>query len=70
MDLATLLDRYPQSSHEVSPGAGVRRHTSQDDLKEWIREFFHTRTKRRLKKQAPRDELAAPDRKTCHKDLL
>jgi hypothetical protein len=43
MDLATLLDRYPQSSHEVSPGAGVRRRTSQDDLKQWIREFFHTR---------------------------
>ena len=43
MDLATLLDRYPQSSHDVSPGAGVRRCTSQDDLKEWIREFFRTR---------------------------
>jgi hypothetical protein len=42
MDLAALLDRYPQSSHEVSPGAGVRRRTSQDDLKEWIREFFRT----------------------------
>jgi hypothetical protein len=43
MDLAALLDRYPQSSHEVSPGAGVRRRTSRDDLKEWIREFFRNR---------------------------
>jgi hypothetical protein len=43
MDLATLLDRYPESSHEVTPGAGIRRRTSQDDLKEWIREFFRTR---------------------------
>jgi hypothetical protein len=44
MDLAALLDRYPQSAHEVSPGAGVRRRTSQDDLKGWIREFFRTRS--------------------------
>jgi hypothetical protein len=43
MDLATLLDRYPRSAHEVSPGPGVRRRTSQDDLKGWIREFFRTR---------------------------
>lgn len=43
MDLAALVDQYPQSSHEVSPGAGVRRRTSQDDLKQWIREFFSTR---------------------------
>jgi hypothetical protein len=43
MDLAALLERYPQSSHEVSPGAGVRRRTSQDDLKAWIREFFRNR---------------------------
>jgi hypothetical protein len=43
MDLSTLLDRYPQSSHDVSPGAGVRWRTSQDDLKEWIREFFRNR---------------------------
>jgi hypothetical protein len=42
MNLAALLDRYPQSAHEVSPGAGVRRGTSQDDLKGWIREFFRT----------------------------
>ena len=40
MDLAALLDRYPQSSHDVTPGAGVRRRTSQDDLKTWMREFF------------------------------
>jgi hypothetical protein len=40
MDLATLLDKYPQSSHELSPGAGARRRTSQDDLKAWIREVF------------------------------
>ena len=43
MDLAALLDQYPQSAHEVSPGAGVRRRTSHDDLKGWIREFFRTR---------------------------
>jgi len=41
MDLAALLERYPQSSHDVTPGAGVRRRTSQDDLKTWMREFFH-----------------------------
>jgi len=43
MDLAVLLDRYPRSSHEVSPAAGVRRRTSQDDPKDWMLEFFHTR---------------------------
>jgi hypothetical protein len=43
MDLAVLLDQYPRSSHDVSPGTGVRRRTSQDDLKDWIREFFRTR---------------------------
>jgi hypothetical protein len=43
MDLATLLDRYPRSRHELSPGAGVRKSSSQDDPKEWIREFFHSR---------------------------
>ena len=43
MDLATLLDRYPRSQHELSPGAGVRKSSSQDDPKEWIREFFHAR---------------------------
>ena len=42
MDLAVLLDRYPLSSHDVSPGSGVRRRTSQDDLKDWIRKFFRT----------------------------
>jgi len=39
---ARPLDRYPLSAHEVSPGAGVRRRTSQNDLKGWIREFFRT----------------------------
>jgi hypothetical protein len=43
MDLATLLDRYPRSSHDLTPGAGVRHRTSQDDEKAWIREFFHSR---------------------------
>jgi hypothetical protein len=43
IDLAVLLDRYPQSSHDVSPGSAVRKPTSQDDLKDWILEFFHTR---------------------------
>jgi hypothetical protein len=43
MDLATLLDRYPQSSHELTPGAGVRKATSQDDPKAWIRGVFRTR---------------------------
>jgi hypothetical protein len=43
MDLATLLDRYPRSQHELSPGAGVRKSGPQEDPKEWIREFFHTR---------------------------
>jgi len=40
MDLAALLERYPRSEHDVSPGSGVRRRTSQDDLKTWLREFF------------------------------
>ncbi len=43
MDLAALVDRYPRSQHELSPGADVRTRRSQDDLKEWIREFFRTR---------------------------
>jgi hypothetical protein len=43
MDLAALVDRYPRSQHELSPGADVRARSSQDDLKEWIREFFLTR---------------------------
>jgi hypothetical protein len=43
MDLATLLDRYPRSSHELTPGAGVRPRTSQDDEKAWMREGFHSR---------------------------
>jgi hypothetical protein len=43
MDLAALVDRYPRSQHELSPGADVRARSSQDDLKEWIREFFRTR---------------------------
>lgn len=43
MDLAALLDRYSQSTHDVSPGAGVRGRTSQVDSRSWIREFFRTR---------------------------
>lgn len=43
MDLAALADRYPRSEHEISPGADVRARRSQDDLKEWIQEFFRTR---------------------------
>jgi hypothetical protein len=43
MDLASLLDRYPRSSHEVTPGGGVPRRTSEDDLKEWMRRFFSAR---------------------------
>jgi hypothetical protein len=43
MDLAALADRYPRASHELSPGADVRKLTSQDDPKEWTREFFRTR---------------------------
>jgi hypothetical protein len=43
MDLAILLDRYPRSSHELTPGAGARHRTSQEDEKAWMREFFHSR---------------------------
>jgi hypothetical protein len=43
MDLAALDDRYPRSQHELSPGADVRARRSQDDPKEWIREFFRAR---------------------------
>jgi hypothetical protein len=40
MDLASLLDRYPQSSHDVTPTNGVRRPASQNDLNSWMRQFF------------------------------
>ncbi len=43
MDLAALADRYPRSQHELSPGTEVRARGSQDDLNEWIREFFRSR---------------------------
>jgi hypothetical protein len=43
MDLAPLLDRYPLSAHELTPGPGVRHRTSQDDEKAWMREFFQSR---------------------------
>jgi hypothetical protein len=43
MDLAPLLEQYPLSAHELTPGAGVRHLTSQDDEKAWMREFFHSR---------------------------
>jgi hypothetical protein len=44
MDLATLLDRYPQSSHELTPGEGVRPRTSQDDEKAWMRQVFRSQS--------------------------
>jgi hypothetical protein len=43
MDLAALADRFPRASHELSRGADVRKLTSQDNPKEWIRDFFRTR---------------------------
>jgi len=43
MDLAALIDRYPQASHELTPDADVRHMTSQEDHKEWIREAFRAR---------------------------
>jgi hypothetical protein len=43
MDLGALVERYPRSRHDLSPGADLRKLTSQDDPKEWIREFFRTR---------------------------
>ena len=43
MDLASLLDRYPKSEHDVSPRGGVRKRTAQDNLQDWIREFFRNR---------------------------
>lgn len=43
MNLAALLDRYPQSSHELTPTTGVRPRTSGDSLNGWIRQFFGTR---------------------------
>ena len=43
MDLAALADRFPRASHELSPGTDVRKLTSQDNPKEWIRDFFRTR---------------------------
>ena len=42
MDLAALVDRYPRSSHELSPHADIGTRKSQDDPKEWIREFFRS----------------------------
>jgi hypothetical protein len=41
-DLAALAYRYPRASHELTPGADVRKLTSQDNPKEWIRDFFRT----------------------------
>ena len=43
MDLAALAGRYPRASHDLSPGVDVRKLTSQDNPKEWIRDFFRTR---------------------------
>jgi hypothetical protein len=43
MDLAALADQYPRASHELSPGADVRKLTSRDNPKKWIRDFFRTR---------------------------
>jgi len=43
MNLAPLLDLYPLSAHELTPGEGVRHRTSQDDEKAWMRDFFHAR---------------------------
>ena len=42
-DLATLVDRYPRSQHELAPGADVPARRAQDDPKQWIREFFRIR---------------------------
>jgi hypothetical protein len=42
-DLAALADRYPRASHELTADADVRKLTSQDDPKEWMRDFFRNR---------------------------
>jgi hypothetical protein len=43
MDLTALVDQFPRSSHEFSPSANVRPRGSQEDLREWFRDFFRTR---------------------------
>ena len=42
MDLATLFDRYPRSSHEFYPRGDTRPVTSQEDQRLWIRESLRT----------------------------
>jgi hypothetical protein len=43
LDLVALIDRYPRSSHEISPGADAPKRRSEDDLKVWFREFVRLR---------------------------
>jgi hypothetical protein len=42
MDLATLLDRYPRSSHEFSPRGNTPPQTSQQDGSAWIRQSLRS----------------------------
>jgi hypothetical protein len=43
MDISALIDRYPRSSHEVSPSAEMLGLRSQDDPKEQTRRFLRAR---------------------------
>jgi hypothetical protein len=43
MGLAVLVDQYKRSSHDINPSNDARTRGSQDNLKEWIRDFFRTR---------------------------
>jgi len=42
-DWASVLDRFPRASHEVIPGVGAKPRTSQEDERDWIREFLQQR---------------------------
>lgn len=43
MDLGTLVDRYPNASHVITPAVGGLRQGSDEDPKDWIRAFIRNR---------------------------
>ena len=54
MDIAVLIDRYPQSSREFTPGADAD--ATQDDPKEWTREFLRSHRPGRYALRLPSEE--------------
>jgi hypothetical protein len=56
MDIAVLIDRYPRSSFEFTPGADARGAEAQDDPREWTREFLRARRPGRYALRLPSEE--------------